>query len=203
MKIKLSLVVVGLIALYFSANANAVVIDFSVYPENTAITDQFAGEGVTFRGLEDNVEVPNVTAAFSSSTGDTYLSNCYPTRCVSRADVVEVSFTSLADNVSWGLDSEGSESITFNAYDLNGTLLETVSATSDGGIVSFSVNGIKRIDMLQPTEDWGWGFANLTFDASAAATAPVPTMSAYGLMILVLSFLLIVSTRLRAPGKRN
>lgn len=189
--------------MYVSANAYAAtVIDFSVYPENTAITDQFADQGVTFRGLEEGVQVPNVTAAFGSATGDTFLSNCYPTRCDQRADVVEVSFATPASNVSFGVDSEGSLEITFNAYDASDNLLETFSASSDGGVFGFSASGISRIDMLQPNDGWGWGFANLTFDG-AAVFEPVPTMSAYGAIALILSIMLIMGHRLRAAGRRN
>ncbi|MBT8070850.1 MAG: hypothetical protein KJN61_02845 [Gammaproteobacteria bacterium] len=203
MTLRLPLAIISIAAIYFSANANAAtIIDFSAYPENTAITDQFADQGVTFRGLEEGVQVANVTANFSSTTGDTFLSNCYPTRCDQRADVVEVSFTFPASNVSFGLDSEGSSEITFNAYDTANNLLETFSAASDGGIVAFTAVGISRIDMLQPNDNWGWGFANLTFDGSAPLE-PVPTMSAYGLMALILSIMLIMGSRMRASVKRD
>jgi hypothetical protein len=205
MTFKLPLVAASIIALLISANANATTVDFGVFVENTAITDQFASLGVTFRGLEEGVEVPNVTAHFSSSTGAMFLSNCYPARCGERADVVEVNFISAADNVSWGLDSEGSLSITFNAYAADDSLLETFSASSNGGTVGFTAGGISRIEMLQPSDGWGWGFANLTFDAAAVAApaVPVPTMSTYGIVLTILGLLLIASRRFQASGKRN
>ena len=169
---KIFLILLSLLTL--PSVATAAIIDFSVLPENTPVTNQFAGLGVTFRGLENGSEVPIVVANFGSTTGDSYLSNCYPVRCADRADIVEVSFLSAVDNVSFGVDSEGGLSITFNAFDAGGNLLESFAASSNGGVFGFSADGISRIDMLQPTESWGWGFANLTFDAAASFAVPTP-----------------------------
>ncbi len=162
-------------ALMVSASAvgASTVIDFATLPENTEVTTQFAGQGVTFRGLENGSEVATVAADFTSLTGDRYLSNCYPSRCGLRADILEISFSSTVGGVSWLLDSEGSFSITFNAYDSSGSLLETFAATGDGVVVGFSSSGISRIDALQPTDDWGWGLAKLTFDPDISAV-PIP-----------------------------
>jgi hypothetical protein len=157
-----------------SAAGATTVIDFASVPQNTEVTTQYAGQGVTFRGLEDGGEVATVTADFPSPTGDRYFSNCYPTRCASRADILEISFTEGASDVSWTLDSEGGLSITFNAYDDGGALLQTFDGTGDGVIFGFgSLSGIARIDALQPNDGWGWGLAQLTFDANVSAV-PLP-----------------------------
>lgn len=83
----------------------ATVIGFGDFAENTVITDQFAAEGVNFRGIENGNDVDIVVANFPSLTGNSYLSNCFPLRCVGRADVLEITFDSAASNVSFELRS--------------------------------------------------------------------------------------------------
>lgn len=171
--IKHTMIAAALAVSTSAVHANTV-IDFATLPQNTEVTTQYAGQGVTFRGLEDGGEVATVTADFSSETGDRYLSNCYPTRCGSRADILEINFTEAASDVSWTLDSEGGLSITFNAYDGGGALLDTFDATGDGVIFGFgSLSGISRIDALQPNDGWGWGLAKLTFESDVSAV-PLP-----------------------------
>lgn len=166
-----------------TTQAGATVIDFAPLGENVVVTDQFASDGVTFSGWENDVLVPIVTANFGSATGDTYFSNCYPTRCGSRADILRINFSGLVGGVSFVLDSEGPMSLTFEAFDSGGTLLETFDATGDGVIFSFVTDGISRIDALQPIESWGWGLADLTFTLSDAVPEPA-VLGLFGLGLM-------------------
>jgi hypothetical protein len=155
-----------------SSQASATVIDFAPLGENVVVTDQFASDGVTFSGWEDGALVPIVTANFVSATGDTYFSNCYPARCDSRADILRIEFDGPVGDVSFVLDTEGGLNVTFQAFDAGGTMLEFIHRTGNGVIFSLASSGISRIDVLQPTESWGWGLADLTFTPSDAVPEP-------------------------------
>ncbi|WP_189680741.1 PEP-CTERM sorting domain-containing protein [Seohaeicola zhoushanensis] len=160
--------------------ASAVTINFSTLAANTVVTDQFAADGVTFRGTEDGAEVDIVI--FSLLTGGTptlYLTNCGGATCPisSRADVLEINFAGTASNVSFNLDSEEG-TLFLEAYDAMDNVLETISALSDGGGFSFTASGISYIRGLQPSDNWGWGLNTLAFDlTSDPPQVPLPASS--------------------------
>ena len=183
-------------ALIFSVGtANAVIVDFDTLPgggvisSGTEITNQYSSLGVTFGAFENNAITPGPFALYDhaalvenppSNSGNA-LFNCPPPGCGARADILRISFDNPVNDVSWFTDSEGVSPITFEAYDAGGVLLETVTAISPYGgtaytfvLTEFTVDGISRIDMLQPGDNTGWGFDNLSFDNPSLSAEPGP-----------------------------
>ena len=147
-----------------AVSSNAVVIDFDMdagggaIAANTNITTQYSSLGVTFSAFEDGLSALAWTKssldAGTPPSSPNIWSNCGAgagaTSCGGdRADLLRAVFDFDVESVSWMLDSLGSS-------------------------FSFSVSGIRRIDMVQPSDSWGWAMDNLAFSAVAVpATAGV------------------------------
>lgn len=160
--------------------AQATLVDFDNSPvgaiaSGTVVTTQYNSVGVTFSSLENGASVPAYAvqqyAAGISGGGHSgnSLWNCN-VGCGLRADILRMTFSAPVSDVSWYTDSEGGLPITFNAYDAFDTLLQTVSVVSSFptfAFTSFDVQGIARIDAVQPDDGWGWSMDNLSFNAAA------------------------------------
>jgi hypothetical protein len=160
----------------------------NVIASNTSITNQYANLGVTFRGIEDEAPV-NINAApdpdgVPAPSAPNVLTNCDNAGqgCPgNRADIVQILFAGAASNISFQLDTLGGESVTFNLFDGNDMLLETLSVSSNGSVfvpVSFSASGVRRIDGLQPNDGWAWAMDDLSFDGGV-----VPEPASWAMMI--------------------
>lgn len=170
------------LTLLVTSLANAAVIDFDTLPgggglaNNTALTNQYASLGVAFDAAENGSAVTSsVINSFEPYQGN-YWANTRDEYfdLDSRHDVMNITFSSGARNVSWLTNSfpwDESAAITFNAYDQNSNLLETVIAEGAWIPTSFSVSGIYRIEAIQPNDEWGWAMDNLAFEVPEPGTA--------------------------------
>lgn len=169
-----------------AGSAHAVVINFNDMPVNTILTDQYADLGVTFSAYEDGEEAPlAVVSDFGTPGYGNYLANL-PNNSFSydrRHDLVRLDFSSTLESLSLDVTSHGHLSVTFNAYGLDGALLETLSLGNTYAFqtVSFSAQGIARLDVLQPQDNWVYGLDNITFELAAPAT-DVPEPATLGLL---------------------
>ena len=159
-------------------NANATVIDFDNLPgggtlaSNTILTTQYSTLGVVFSATENSSPVRSAVISTFQPISGNYWANTDSGSFGPRHDILSIDFSSEVENVSWLTQSYGSRAITFNAYDSNSSLLESVTTTGDWLLTSFSASGIARIDALQPTEGWGWGMDNLSFDSATQVPEP-------------------------------
>ena len=161
--------------------AAATTIDFDNLPgggtlaANTDLTNQYSSLGVNFSALENGLTavavlsdvLPTIPPGHSGNAW--YNCSLLPFFCSNRADVLRIMFDSPVENVQWYTDPSGGPpgpGITFEAYDASSTLLATVLVTTSSTfqLTAFSVSGISRVDMIQPTDTWGWGIDNLSFD---------------------------------------
>jgi hypothetical protein len=163
------------------------IIDFEAVASGTVLTNQYAGLGVTFSAFENAGLVDSIVIAGSAigipdsppNNSGNFWGNTDTIAFGNRWDVLRVSFTNPAANVNWYTGTLGGLSITFNAYDSGGNLLQSVvsGTQSQGGpfvFTSFAVSGIAYFEGLQPADDWGWGMDNLSFDPGTAANVPEP-----------------------------
>ncbi len=171
----------------FDANGDAIAF-------NTPITDQYQAWGVMFAGFEDGNAI-DINAApdpdgVVAPSAPNVLTNCNNAGlgCPgNRADVVEIWFASGASNISLELDTLGSESVTFNLFDMGNALVESLSITSSGSMyvpVSFTASGVSRIEALQPNDGWAWAMDNLSFDATRVpepGTLALVSLALFGL----------------------
>ena len=191
-------VLVAAAAVAIPASASAVVYNVNFDTDDdgvaiapmTALTDQYADWGVNFLGLEDGSETEIQVGADPDNDPEpsrpNVLTNCsYATvGCPgNRADIVRILFDTATSSVTFQLNSLGFNSITFDAFDASGNILERQSVRSDSGYttVSFSTGGIYRIDGIQPSDYWGWTMDDLTFAVGEVSTGDVPAPAALGL----------------------
>ena len=198
-----SLALAALLVASAGAQAASHTIDFDTTPgggtitPDTIITNQYAADGVTFSMSDQGTAQPGPFAEYQyAATALSYgnsLWNC-GLYCGMRSDTITISFDSAVSGVSWMVDSEGSLPITFKAYDSHGTLLQTVSTTSSYqsyADLAFTVDGISRIDALNPIPSWGWSMDNLSFSSTSA----VPEPAELSLMLAGLAAIGVVARR--------
>lgn len=180
--------------------AQAVTIDFETLPgvgtisNGLAITNQYASQGVTFSAIEDNVEYASYIFKDFGSPGSAMFNMTTSYLFGNRADILRLSFTTLVDAVKLDYNPFGfyGDQTLFQAFNSGGTLIESLrvaGATGNSYVpVSFSSSGISRIDIIQPTEDWGYAIDNLQFEPQVTEPTPVPE-PASGLGLLGLGIL--------------
>lgn len=177
----------ALMALVLVVPAHAVLIDFDTSPDGQlafgeVLTTQYASLGVTFSGVENGGATDTwVSTQFACGTATpNHSGNCWNNFFGNpRADILRIVFDNPVENVQWFTDSEGdpvNPGIRFEAYSASDVLLETIFVDDtnfpDFQLTAFSVSGISRIDMLQPTDGWGWALDDLSFDALLAVSEP-------------------------------
>lgn len=180
MKMKLAAVwVMMAFVIGFSGVANATLIDFDTSPmgslaPDTVLKEQYSSWGVHFSAWEDSEEVNSVVTNSYALYSGNWWGNTNSGDFGPRHDILRVMFDDAANNVQWFVNSHGGNPILFQAYDDQDTLLEEFSHYStypNFDQVGFTSSGIARIDMLQPSDSWGWTLDNLSFNMD---TNPVP-----------------------------
>lgn len=166
--------------------ANATLIDFDDLVQDTVVSNQYAGLGVSFSAFENGVAVnsPLVHDEWQNSQNvlgrdGMGLSNCYDTwaQCT-RADVLRIDFTGTASGISWLQNNEGSMDPVWELYDISGSLIETINV--DGPSSWFAVTAasskVSYMLGLQPRDNWTWSIDNLQFTLDDNSTdVPEPT----------------------------
>ena len=172
-----------------SLGANAIIIDFDGLSSSEVLDEQYASLGVHFSAYENGLAVGSIAGTSLTGTYDTpsnVWSNCYPSICSSRADVLRIDFDMSVENLQWYTDTAGSLQPTFNAYDIDGILLETVFATATSETVyalsSFSSSGIAAVELLQPSDNWGYYIDTISFDVASVPEPSVLALLAIGLV---------------------
>lgn len=161
----------ALLAVPLLATAVPTVINFDDLASGTILTNQYSGSGVTCSALEDGNAVGSIVQAFTNHTPANVWSNCFGSFCSNRADELRIDFASPVSALQWYTDTAGGLQPTFQAYDENDVLLESVvpTATSEGtfALTSFASSGIAYVRMFQPAEDWAYLIDTLSFDSGA------------------------------------
>ncbi|PCI67748.1 MAG: hypothetical protein COB26_09125 [Piscirickettsiaceae bacterium] len=162
----------------FAGVANATMIDFDTLPgggalaANSILTNQYSSFGVIFSATENSSTVSSAVINTFTPISGNYWANTTSGSFGPRHDELSIMFDNAAENISWLTQSYGNSLITFNAYDNASNLLESITATGDWVSTSFASSGIYRIDALQPSDAWGWGLENLSFDSSVSVPEP-------------------------------
>jgi hypothetical protein len=167
--------IAALMASLFIGAANATVINFDDLSGPVVLGEQYASLGVHFSAYENGSAVGALAGNSLSGTyhtPDNVWSNCVGSICGSRADVLRIDFDSAVSDLSWWTDTAGTfgGDMHFNAYGSDDSLLESIIATAtvEGtyALSAFSVSGISYVELLQPTDDWGYYIDTLSFTAS-------------------------------------
>lgn len=186
------------LSIALAAPAHAVVIDFDTLPggnavaDGTIVTDQYSSAGVTFSLFEDGVtrsDGPQAVAKYAP-TGQqgNRLGNFYDDD--ERGDVLRIEFSQLASDIAFDFFPQGDsgDQTRVIAYDENGNELsnELTGINEFPKIALFNVaaDGVRRIEIFQPTDGWNWGLDNLSFTFGLTS---VPEPSALMLLAGVLA----------------
>lgn len=174
--------------------AASISIDFDNLPgggtlaPGTVLTDQYAGLGITFSAFEDGSLVDSAVVdsfigpAFPPYHAANYWGNTPDNAFSQRHDALRMTFAEPVSGVTWYTQPHSLVwSVTFEARDIDGVLLETVVATSPLGpptswvLTSFTAGNISRIDGFQQTDDHAWGLDNLSFVTGTGPVVPEPS----------------------------
>ncbi|MBP6725523.1 MAG: hypothetical protein KA137_11815 [Halioglobus sp.] len=121
----------------------------------------------------------------------------------------EILFSTVVSNLSFDVDGwQTGDFVEIRAY--NGpNLVGTLNATANSNLDFSSFGAITRLVFDDSSTASGVGYSTFLFDAGAAppptpgSAAPIPTMSAYGLVVTMLGLLLVASRRLRKTAGRR
>jgi len=182
--------VVGCILVIFSINAQAslVEIDFDTTPEGTsiaawdAVSGQYSSIGVNFSAFEDGAAVSTELFPANFFGLSPFSSNSWyntDSNFGFAADKLTITFDAAVENLQWKTAVQGgvSAGISFIAYDALGAIIEqtsTISSTSTVEYNGFSVSGIYKVDLLQPSDDWFWGLDDISFNFVDTGSGQVP-----------------------------
>lgn len=182
---KLLATLAAALAIAPAANAAVVTVNFNDLPTNTVVNTQYSHLGVTFSAREDGSAVGAVTGDYE---GRLAWSNCFPSFCGNRADVIRMDFSQAVSGLQFLVNTAGGLRPTFNAYNQSGQLLQSLIA--DAGIyttAAFSVSGISYVEGLQPHDSWGYLIDDVQFtttDVPEPASAALFGLGALGLAAL-------------------
>jgi hypothetical protein len=173
--------------------AEATTLTFDAYSPGTILTNEYAAQGVNFTG--DALVYTQPPYYVSPFNGLAALSSVFSALFDWDVTHVEATF----------LDSEGGSNVgSLSAYDVKGTLLGSVTATTPGSGVNYlgvllqlDYPDIRRVDFLAP--DDGAVVDNLTFTPSSATTIPEPG----SLTLVVLGLAALGFVRKPGNGKRS
>ena len=207
--VKLSLTAIAATALTMAAvPATAATVTFDTTPggspvvSETLITGQYASLGVTFLGIYDDNSTagPVATNYAGGPEGPNYQGNYLgnaqtgvpfvvsPTFSFTpRFQTLRISFANGANNISLSHnDFALVTQTTFNAYDVNGALLQTFTVNDGNGwaVRTLSASNVYRLDLVASVGNVGnnyFGIDNLNFTPLAAAA--VPEMATWTMMI--------------------
>jgi len=151
----------------------------------TDITTQYAAEGVTFSGVAwgggavtlqtfNNSYFSDVNALAPSPN---VLSDYYGGSPYTRAQTIQINFTSPASDVSFEYNPAGylGADTVFDVYNTSDVLVDSFSdpnATGDNGnwyLETIPGSDVGQVDIVAPTEGWGHYVDNLQFTESASA----------------------------------
>ena len=184
-----------------SGEAGAVIVD-----------DQFASIGVLFRDMDfptQGVWVGNPNGPFSSSPNVLYSNNGsgsfdYLVRAeLTFVDPNNIDVPAYVTSIS-GVFTDAGAGSTLTAYDMDDNVLGVSTAVS-GNMETLSLSDIGEIARVEfVAQDWT-ALDDINFDGlvSMGADVPVPTMSFYGLVLMMLSLVYVASRRLRVNIKRT
>lgn len=176
------------------ANAGTYLVDFDNAADGTAITspsritNQYAAYGLSFSLFEKGAQV-GIGADAENGYGRTSnglwnnVNTVADFSTVSRADLLRITFASAASGLSFSTTGDGDRT-QFNAYDLSGKLLQSITNTSGATTaITFTASGISRLDALQSIDNFTFSMDNLAFTATPGAGA-VPETATWAMMIL-------------------
>ena len=199
--IRVAVVLMAMVA--GTGQALAVTIDFDDLVGPVVLSNQYAGLGVTFSAFEDAAPVgaiAGLSLTATSHTAPNVWSNCFPTVCSGRADVLRIDFATPVNNLQWFTDTAGPSQPTFNAYAFDGTLLESIlaTATPEGtyALSAFSAVGISYVELLQPDDFWGYYLDTISFEPAQAVPEPAT-------LLLLGTGLGAVAARRRLKNRHN
>ncbi len=177
---------VALCAVCFPSIGHAVTIDFNDKVAGQSITNEYAGLGVTFSTDSGGSTFNAAISTFFpfAGTPDPALTNSRDGRG-DRQKFLNIDFSSAANGVSFLYNNYGGLFIAGSVKSYAGaTLLETLSVPNDSGFslkpVVFSLNGITRITIEQPTDTWLFAMDDLTYSLSNTG---VPEPAAWAMML--------------------
>jgi hypothetical protein len=171
----------GGILLAACGTASAVIIDFDSLASGTTVTNQFAGDGVTFSGTNS----PLTDGNFQSSYGPLASGNILRSGG-GTPNVIDLDFSIAVDTVAGDIIFRETGFVaTLEVFDSLDNLLATITTAPDTGTgdevtLSLSAAGIASARFSFDVNDSIVGFDNLDFSGPSRVPAPA-TLALLGL----------------------
>jgi hypothetical protein len=151
------------------------------FSETTSLTNEYASQGVIFSG-GGAILNQNGNFGLNAYSGQNFLAFNFFSYAT---DPENITFSALVSNVSIyaGTGSGFSSTFTINAYDVNHSLLDTYTLTTQAwSLLSVSAAGIKSIELSQ-SGNYTFVYDNLSF--TSVPVPPTLLLFAPGLLGLV------------------
>ncbi|HEY9041876.1 MAG TPA: PEP-CTERM sorting domain-containing protein [Rheinheimera sp.] len=148
------------------ANAAWIEINFADLTQNTQYAN-YAGVEFDLIGGLDSSGDPFVTTGGIHNSNNSW----YPT-----AQILQFSFSTLVEEISFILDNYGSGNGSFwTAFGTDNSVLETGSFSSGGGAFSLSATNVAYIQFNNNQPSSNWNFQVSSFSAREIANVPEPS----------------------------